>query len=433
MQITNHIKNLSGVMIHKKILVIAPYPITRIEHGGQKRAMAIFNFYKSKFSSAKYVGVFHRGQYPDWGEDDLPLGDPELIKLVDDNPYASELVTGAAIDKDIHVRSNMAKLLMEFNPEVIHIEQPFPYIGLKVLLDELNMHPLIIFGSQNIEYKLKQRIYSGLNVSEKYWKPAIKEIKDLEFQFSREADIVIAVNDSDVAAHKKMGAKKCLMVPNGIEKNHVSRKETEYWKEFKYKNMIEKTATFVGSGHPPNWLGFLEAIGDDTSFLPKNAKILVAGGTADYFNERYKDKKSYARFWKGIKLLGKLEEDRLTALLDQSDVILLPIPKGGGSNLKTAEAILSGKKVVATPFAFNGFEKFRHLPNIWVADSKDNFQDFIIKALNAPYVKRTKYETELANSVQWNSVLLPLEKKLRLMLRFRILFNIFDLLKSIMR
>src|SRR4051794_36685524 len=115
-------------------------------------------------------------------------------------------------------------------------------------------------------------------------------------------------------------------------------------------------------------MGFVEMVGKDSSFLPEGNKIVLAGGISEYFRATYQGQK-YVKFWKNILPLGFLSEEHLTGLLAQSDIILLPITSGGGSNLKTAEAILSGKKIVATNFAFCGFEKYARLPNIYIANS----------------------------------------------------------------
>jgi hypothetical protein len=404
-------------MIKKKVLVVSTYPILHPYHGGQKRAKAIFEFYKTNFTDAKYIGVFHRGQYPEWGPDDLPLGDPELIAKVDEAPYASELIAGEAIDKDIHVRSPIAKVLMEYKPNIIHIEQPFPYIGLKPLLLELKMHPKLIFGSQNVEYILKERIFQELKVPQKLKESYIKQTRDLEYELSKNADLVVAVNIEDASSHKKMGALNCVIAMNGIDKTSAQSSDMEYWRAYKEKHKINNILTFVGSGHPPNWEGFIKLIGTNLSFLPDDSKIIVAGGVADYFRKEFSDKKKYAEFWGNVELAGTIEDSRLTALLNVTDLILLPITTQRGSNLKTAEAILSGKKFVATSNTFNGFEEYKNLPNIFIADTQKDFKNTIVKALKADYVNLKPEEAKLAQKVQWEHRLKPMLKAVKRLYR----------------
>lgn len=388
-------------MIAKKILIIAPYPIIKAQHGGQKRAKAMYDLYRNTFAEARFVGVFHRGQYPEWGPDDLPLGDPEIIARVDAQPYASELIAGEAIDKDIHVRSYIAKLLMEYKPDIIHLEQPFAYIGLKTLLAELNLRPLLVFGSQNIEYPLKARIARELRVAEDISDALVEQTKDLEIRLSREADLVVAVNNEDAVSHREMGAKKCIVATNGIEKTKAKKIELTYWEKYKQTNRLTTLLTFVGSGHPPNWEGFLKMIGSNTSFMPSGSRIVIAGGVGDYFKNEFKNKTKYASFWKSVDVVGKLEEERLAALIKSSDIILLPITTERGSNLKTAEAILSRKKIVATNSTFHGFESFMHLPNIYIGDAQQEFKEAIVKAIRTTYVEPTEADIQLSEKVQW--------------------------------
>lgn len=391
-----------------RILIIAPYPIVDVQHGGQKRAKALHDFYKKNYSAVQFTSVFHRGQYPEWDKNDLPLGDPKIIAQVDKHPYASELICGEAIDKDIHVRSYMAKQLVEFKPQIIHIEQPFAYLGLKVLLKELGMNPMLIFGSQNIEYPLKERIFKELDVPSEISENLVKQTKDLEYEFSQKADIVLAVNQEDARTHKEMGARHVVIVPNGIDIGEPPIDEVQYWETFKNKERIQSIAVFIGSGHPPNWDGFLKMVGNDTSFLPEGCKIVIAGGVCDYFNAKFP--KSNNAFWTGVRTVGKLDQTKLEGLLRVSDLTLLPITTERGSNLKTAEAILSRKKIVATDNAFNGFEKFTHIPNVYIGNDKSQFKDAMIQALSTPYVSLTKKEEMLTNEVKWEYCLKPIKR-----------------------
>lgn len=407
-------------MIKKRILVVAPYPIANPMNGGQKRAEALVAFYRSIFTGVRFTGVYHRGYYEDHGPDDILLGDPAIIKRLDDNPFASEIIAGQAIDKDIHVRSRIAEDLKQHMPDIIHIEQPFPYLGLGPLLKELQLQPVLIFGSQNVEYKMKQKIYEQLGVKAVAAKAAIEQIKQLEERLSKDADLVIAVNREDAEAHKAMGARRVVIAPNGISKTIPTKAAAEHWSKFKRDNNIRVAATFVGSGHPPNWKSFLDMVGEDSSFLPDGFKIILGGGIAEYFKSEYgfgKQGGKHDKFWRGIVPLGRLSEDRLAGLLEASDMLLLPMTSGGGSNLKTAEAILSGKKIVATSYAFRGFEKYKKLPNIYMADTPAAFKQAMTEAASAELAPLTRKQAKLVRQVEWQHCLAPLESRLRRLVR----------------
>jgi hypothetical protein len=116
-------------------------------------------------------------------------------------------------------------------------------------------------------------------------------------------------------------------------------------------------------------------------------------------------------FWQRAVSTGMLSDDLLSGLLAYVDVVLLPIVDGGGSNLKTAEAILSGKKIVATTFAFRGFEEYMDLPNVYIATTPSSFRETITRALAAPFQERTADEIKRAERVQWQYSLQNLVEK----------------------
>lgn len=400
-------------MIQKKILLLATYPIKNPQHGGQKRVDALVKFYKGIFSEVRFAAVFHRGFYQEYGKDDVFLKG-EYRKKIENSPFTGDVVAGEAIAKEPSVRAQFKKLLLSFNPDIIQIEQTFPYFGLKELLEELQMKPKIVLSSHNVEAPMKDEILEGMGVDAKARKPIVSAIHAVEAELSSVSDLTIAVTEEDAAAHTKMGAKKVVVSPNGIATSKPSPQALEYWKNFKQENGITRIVSFVASAHPPNWHGFLKMISTAVGFVPYDTKILLAGSIADYFKDNIKgNSPEEATFWQRVVPVGRLSEERLGGLLASTDVLLLPVIEGGGSNLKTAEAIVSGKKVVATSFAFRSFEKYQNLPNIYIADTKDAFCSAINQALDAEYQTRTKEQAVLAERVTWKYALAPIEEAIK--------------------
>lgn len=409
--------------------MLAPYPIEKPFHGGQKRASAIFQEYKSIFKNSKYIGIYHRSFYQDQGAEDILLGDLGLIHDIDSNPQTADLKTGISIDRDVHVRSQIAKILMEFRPNIIHIEQPYLYMGLRVLLRELNIKPeLIIYGSQNIEYKMKDDIRKNIITDGAITKDIICETRELEKKFSQEADLVIAVSKQDMNEHIKMGAKKCIVCSNGVYKIAANNKSIKYWEDYKKNNNIKKVALFVGSGHPPNWSGYLDLIGDDSSFLADDEAIFIAGGVSEYFKAKYSKNSNH---WSKAHLLGTISDELLTGLISVSDIILLPINSGGGSNLKTAEAIISGKNIIATDYSFRGFYKYVKLPNVNIANNSNDFKKQILSIFaRGSYTPLNTKDISTSNKVSWDYALRKINRTVPGLL---IKLYIFKFLKKITR
>ena len=65
-------------------------------------------------------------------------------------------------------------------------------------------------------------------------------------------------------------------------------------------------------------------------------------------------------------------------------VVALPIATGAGSNLKTAEALTLGKRVVATSIAMRGFENFLDAEGLMIADDPIAFRARLGQALRCP-------------------------------------------------
>lgn len=391
---------------------MSSYPIAQPIHGGQKRAQALYQFYTKLFSDVKYVGVFNRQAYPNYPETDLPIAQTDIVENINKRQYFADIIAGEAVYTDVHVRSPLAELLLTYRPHIIQIEQAYTYIGLEKLLNDLGIKPLLIYSAHNVEYKMKESIYSEVGANKKEASEAIKLIRETETKLAQSAELVISVSETDAKEFRRMGAQRIVVIPNGINKTSANDGARSYWQEYRTSRKIERTAVFIGSAHPPNWIGFLDMVGSDLGFLPDGSKIIIAGGVSHYFDEQF-SRKANKKLWQGLETTGNLSESILTGLIDTTEIVLLPITSGGGSNLKTAEAILSGKKIVATSFAFRGFEEYKSLPNIYIADTPGEFKKAIVKAFESPYIERSRSDIRLSQRVSWLSCLKPLSKPIR--------------------
>jgi hypothetical protein len=92
----------------------------------------------------------------------------------------------------------------------------------------------------------------------------------------------------------------------------------------------------------------------------------------------------------------------LASLVSLATVMLLPITLGGGSNLKTAEALLSGNAIVSTSYALRSFEEFRDLPRLTVADTATEFRAAILRAWQAPLEGPSDAERSRLATLTWD-------------------------------
>lgn len=400
-------------MVKKKILVIGTYPIKNPQHGGQKRAEAIVDIYRKNFSQVRYCGVFFKGFYKDYDRSDIQLSKKTEQKVIN-SPFTGDIVIGQAIVDDAKVRKRLIKLLTSYKPDIIHIEQPFPFLGLESLLKQHNIEAKIVFGSQNIEGPMKRDILENAGFSESDIKPTIELIENLEIRLTKKADLTVACTQNDLSAHKEMGANDLVLAPNGIQASIPKESEVKFW-QYKFQEIgANNVVLFVGSAHPPNWVGFFDMVGKGLGFLSNDTRIVIAGSICDYFEEHITPKSldvQDATFWQRAYSAGRLSQDSLDALIQTADVIILPITEGGGSNLKTAEAIIADKKIVATDHALRSFEWFRDFPNVWIANDRNTFQTAILEAVNTQKTERNTEQSTKAQDVDWDHTLAALVKK----------------------
>lgn len=390
--------------------MIATYPIKMAQHGGQRRVAAIVEEYRKVFKSVKFVAVYSPDYYKHHGKDDIAVKGM-IREETRNSPYIGDIICGQAIFSDPHVKKRMTQLLKSFKPDIIQIEQVFPYLGIKPLLKELNLDPKIILSSHNIEYTHKKSILDN-SVYQYQSAEATKTIRECEQDLAKNANLITAVSAEDAKALKKMGAKSVVVAPNGIAKTIKTARSEDEWKLFKQQRGLNDIAVFIGSAHPPNWHGFLAMVGDRLGFLSNSQQLILAGSISDYFENSFNDiRPEHVTFWRRAYAAGRLSDESLAGLISESDVILLPITEGGGSNLKTAEAILSGKKIVATSYAFRSFEEYLNLPNIFIANEPNEFRNKIIEAFKTEYVDRTEEQINLANRVQWHYCLNSMVKE----------------------
>lgn len=395
-----------------RVLIVSSYPIDNPTSGGQKRAAAICEAYRKADFEVRYVAVYHPNAYTERGEDHILMGEEKYLREFDEAPFAGDIIAGECIDKDIHVRSAVAKIIYDFKPHVVQFEQVFVYAGLSRLLRDMDIRPYLVLSSHNIEYEMKREIYADSNVDQKLASKYLRLLKRTEREASAQADLVVAVSGVDARVHRKLGARRTVVVPNGIYRAHTTKTAIAMVRKRLKEHNITKPVLYVASLHPPNVTGFEKNMGTRLDFLPEGSAVVLVGGVAEYFAREEKRITPRAK----VLLLGRVEEDILGAAIELSDTIILPISSGGGSNLKTAEALSAGKKIVATDFAFRGFEKYRKLPNIFIAGTPERFRELLAEVI-AKDVRLTTRQLAFSRKVEWQTALVPLVKTLRLRLR----------------
>ncbi len=386
------------------VLLLSTYPILKPRHGGQLRARALVEAYRAGGFEAAHLAVVEKGAFPRGAlgplDVEFPTQDPRWFLGGQDVPVSNDVRSGDFAASDDAYRRVLASLPRKI--DVFHLEQPW----LLPLVQRLKQEPryeraLIVYGSQNIEAPLREGIFrlKGLKHSEL----VVGRVLELESTACRLADLTLTVSPADHDVLQRMGARTVLSAPNGIEAWSAKPRLVERWRT---KLHARRIALFVGSAHPPNVDGFVKAMGDSLGFVPPDCRIVIAGGVGVHLADHYQRARFNTLNLSRLEVTGELEDEELAALKTLASVFLLPIFEGGGSNIKTAEAIYSGKPVIATSTSLRGFDAYARLPEIQVADTRDAFQAAMRKALSPSSLAPANLEgAGLRAKLLWNQSL----------------------------
>jgi hypothetical protein len=107
-------------------------------------------------------------------------------------------------------------------------------------------------------------------------------------------------------------------------------------------------------------------------------------------------------------MLGAVDPAVLDALLARAAVILLTKTRGGGSNVKTSEALLARRPVVATRLAFVGFEGWRDLLGVAIANEPTLYWKLVARQLTCPQVIAPPWDLDRRDDLLWQACLAPM-------------------------
>jgi glycosyltransferase involved in cell wall biosynthesis len=357
------------------ILHLSPFPPDG-EWGGAIRSQQVFKVIKDIYSNSKILHV-HQLQstflpdIPEWAKEDHQQLDDIFMMFKD---YGTEN----------H---------LEHIPDAIAFDHPWLWEEAKKL-KKLFPNAKLIHLSHNIEFLVKSELLEGLYQDAKI--SAIKYVRELEEEIARECDLVLCVTELDKLWFQNNGAQNVIAANNGTTTTP--------------QKVISpnRYALVIGSGHPPNVEGSIKYLYDATEWMPENSRLIYVGSVCGAIRGNIGKEINPVRNTEVI-LLGVRSNEDLSKLIASASVILLPIPYGGGSNLKTAEAIASGRPVVGTTKSFRAFDNFASSRNTVIADEVDDFKEacFNFVEEKLPTVYRYGHENLL-----WKATLSPFRKYL---------------------
>lgn len=386
------------------VLSLGTYPISVPRHGGQIRANAIQQIYREAGHVAQHIAVYQESGYPDEPESrwNIHFSTAFLSEMAVTSGRSDVNATDFLL-KDAHARERVLDLMLKFDPDIIQLEQCYMWPIVKMLRknsDRLR-RARIVYSSHNVEHEL-------LPLSVGPEGPAISEmtvnlVQKMELDLAKNADLVISLSNNDAEIFRPV-SKSLVLAPNGIWPRPFGTGQ-DYWrKEFHGRRI----AVFVGSGHPPNAIGFSQLLGPSLGFLSPTERIVVVGGAGHSLQSLPAFRENLGINLARAMLVGVQDPGGLSTIIDQANAIIVPITQGGGTNIKMAEALYSRKPIICTSKAMRGYEDFLDLPFVIVRDTPEEFKAAIVAVLRDKLNIQshiTRSQAHRLNKLLWSSTL----------------------------
>jgi len=373
-------------MAARRVLLLGTYPIDIPLHGGQRRSRAIVECYRRCGWQAEHVAVYPRRWYRRRPEGwrgwlfrspvrsthfELPKTFARYLRR---NGLLTDLHTERFFEQSKPQHDRLVAVIEGFRPDVVQFEQPWLYPVVRDYLQRADGRYRVVYSSQNPEAHLLKSILAeeGHPNAEAF----ASEAASVEQSLVATSDLTICVTEADADLLRPWDPRRVLIAPNGSQCRPCPKRSA--WDK---RLRDVPYALVTGSAHPPNGTGFLTMLGTELDWVPAEAKIVVAGGMVRLLEAAPQFQQAQAGEGGRALLVPQPSEEDLGYLIHHARLILLPITHGGGSNIKTAEALLSQRPVLGTSTAMRGFEAFADSPGLSVEDDPERFRDSLTETL----------------------------------------------------
>ena len=384
-----------------RILQITTYPTRRPGHGGQLRAHHTARILEAAGHTVDRVAVFGQTHYEGSGEvPGVDLDQAQTERRFPDIWQLTDLTTCEQAATDEGCFQAFADRLQRSQPVILMLEEPWLWPAVRRWRDGVSAPPPVIYNAYNIECRAKAAMLVDAGVPEAASIAA--EVEALERELAQHAAAVSATTVEDAAVIAAWTGKPVAVARNGTvlrevgHLRHILPAQLEPGHRF---------LLFAGSGHPPNATGFWDMVIPALPALRSGELIVVAGAVSQLIEMRLNEHGGSFLARDRLILLGPVSDLALSCLLGNASGIVVPITYGGGSNLKTAEALVSGLPVVATSIAFRGFGDYAAWPGVTIADTPAAFAAGIRGVFDAG--DRQPVE-RVPNDLLWDSTLQPI-------------------------
>jgi hypothetical protein len=367
-----------------RCLILAPYPFNKPRHGGQVRSASIAQGLSDAGWQVVSAGIYPEAFFPadERGRDDIVLSSSAVRDAVLDDILFADLIAARHAARDPSVLQQLQGLLQREQPDIVHLEQPWPWLPLRRALETME-HPAIVYSSQNIEWRMRPEMYR-LGLRRPGADALVAATRELEKELWHSADLVLSISDiegEEIARESKRSDVAYLPPVSDIAELSVAAAG-----RFATEALAAgiRYAGLLSSAYWPNNEGFQEIFSDGLGFLRLGEQIWVGGelGSAIIGDPRYQDFKTINDT--RMREVGYITNEEKAAFFGAAHCVIVPVRMGAGSKLKTADALASGRAVISTSHGIEGYGPLVSQAlnrGIYVADDPTEFRRLITRAL----------------------------------------------------
>jgi len=347
-----------------RVLQVGYYPITHVVSGGQRRIAAVQKALAACGVAFDFFAVYPNR--PDKSEHDFPLSDGASL-FVDQIRHDFEIRLSAAVEADPHLLRRVGERVRSQRLSHLWLEHPFLWPLMKPIAEELGLP--VVYSAHNIEWRMRAELLAHKGIRDRY---AVVNLKRWELDLARASALLVACSEPDAQYFREIGARDVIVFANGadppldeIDPLAVDQLMVNFSLAPDAIHLI-----YVSSKHEPNWIGLERLVIEPLLRLAAEGvrvKLMLVGSIADFVTEAPRR----AAYELVTVPVGNVSDATRNAAFAVARAAVLPIVTGGGTNLKTAEALLSGLPVIATTFAMRGFERFTTRPGVTIADTPE--------------------------------------------------------------
>jgi glycosyltransferase involved in cell wall biosynthesis len=394
----------------KRILVTDIQPLDPPIGGGRVRISELYRHFDPSIFEITYLGTFDYlgpdGRKQKLADHFTEILVPMTVFHIMIDKIFSKLCKGTTtldvtstmlIGLTPRYQRDLAQLMK--GRDIIIVSHPWVYPLVKKELEKLERRPILIYDSQNLEYKIKKQLLNGTLMG----KYLVNKVKNIESLLLRKCDLVFACSQDDAKGFiAQYGARqeKILIVPNGASVQDISVPNFEEKRLLRFHLGFERpTAIFLASGgYKPNDEA-AEYISNLLAHEAEEVDFVIVGSVCDVI----KNDKS-ATIPANVKLMGVVSSEDKKKLLYASDLALNPVEKGSGTNIKVFDYLASGLPLITTPVGARGIDFTDH-EDVIIVDL-GRFPEEIQKIINDEPLKNymSKKARELAERYDWAEI-----------------------------